>query len=157
MRLAMAVDGALFSLSQQRLELGEGLLDGIEVGREGRQEHQAGAGRSDRMANADAIVRAEIIETDDIAWLQYRNQLFVDLSLEQRAVERPVDQVRRDHGDVTQGRQKRQRLPLAMWCEVLQPLAAAGPSVRTRHIDLDPGLVDEEHPADFSKPLKSPP
>ena len=47
----LRLEGALFSLAQERLELGEHLLDGIEVGRIGRKEQEARAGRPDCFAD----------------------------------------------------------------------------------------------------------
>jgi hypothetical protein len=46
------VDGALGRSPQMRLQLGEGLLDRVEVRAVGREEQQRGTGRFDRLAGA---------------------------------------------------------------------------------------------------------
>ena len=50
-------------LSDERLQLGEDLLDRIEVGRIFGEEKEAGAGGSDRVPHGLAFVRAEIATT----------------------------------------------------------------------------------------------
>jgi predicted GNAT family N-acyltransferase len=50
-------------LAQQRLELGEQLLDRVEVGRVRRQVEERGAGRGDRLADAIDLVRREMSST----------------------------------------------------------------------------------------------
>ena len=51
---------ARVGLAQQGLELGEDLLDRIEIGRVARQEEQLGAGAADQAAHRLALVTAEI-------------------------------------------------------------------------------------------------
>ena len=49
-------------------ELGEDLLDRVEIGAIGREEEQPCAGSPDRGANGLALVAAEIVENDNVAW-----------------------------------------------------------------------------------------
>jgi len=51
--------------AQQVFQLGEDLLDGVQIGRVFRQEEELGAGRADGMANGAALVAAEIVEDDE--------------------------------------------------------------------------------------------
>ena len=51
------------------LDLGEGLLDRVEVRRIGRQEPQPGAGASNRLSDRLGLVAGEIVEDDDVAGL----------------------------------------------------------------------------------------
>ena len=44
------LDGSLSRFTQERLELGEGVLDGIEVGTVGREVEEMGASRFDQLA-----------------------------------------------------------------------------------------------------------
>ena len=60
-------DGSRGGFAQQVLELGEDLLDGVQVGRVFRQEEQLGAGCADGLANGFALVAAEIVHDDDVA------------------------------------------------------------------------------------------
>jgi Integrase core domain len=59
-----------FGLSQQSFELGEDLLDRIEVGRVFGQEHDARADGSDGLSHRLSLVGAEIVEDDDVARLE---------------------------------------------------------------------------------------
>ena len=77
-----AVDGSLGGLAQQRLELGEGVLDRIEVGLVGRQVEQAGAGRLDHLAHLRPLVAGQIVHDDDVAWPQVRHEDLLDIGLE---------------------------------------------------------------------------
>src|ERR1700736_1952195 len=54
------LDGALCGLAQQVLELGEDLLNGVEIRAVRREEEEPCAGGSDHIANCLAFVRAEI-------------------------------------------------------------------------------------------------
>jgi hypothetical protein len=56
-----------FRLSQEGFELGEDLLDGVEVGGVFRQEDEAGSDIPDRLAHRLSLVGAEIVEDHDVA------------------------------------------------------------------------------------------
>ena len=57
------------SAFRSSVELGEDLLDRIEIRRVGRQEQETRAGRADQLPNLVALVRAEIVHDDDVAGL----------------------------------------------------------------------------------------
>ena len=59
--LPKAFDGSLGGLSQQGLELGEELLDRIEIGTVGRKVEQLGADRLDESAYPRPLVAGEIV------------------------------------------------------------------------------------------------
>jgi len=56
------------ALSEHRLEFGESLLDGIEVGAVGRQINQLGSDALDRLADPGHLVAGQIVHDDGIAW-----------------------------------------------------------------------------------------
>ena len=68
------MDCALGSFTQVRLELGERLLDRVEVGAVGRQEQQVGAGGLDDIANGLPFVAGQIIHDDDVAGRELGHQ-----------------------------------------------------------------------------------
>ena len=63
-----------FGLSQQSLELGEDLLDRIEVRGVFGQKHEARPDVSDRSSYGLCPVGAEVVEDDDVARLEGRNE-----------------------------------------------------------------------------------
>ena len=77
--------------AQQGLELGEDLLDRIEIGRVARQEEQLGASAADQVAYRLAFVTAEIVHDDDVARTEGRHQELFDIGAKAGAVDRPVD------------------------------------------------------------------
>ena len=68
------VDGACLCHAQPMLDLGEDLLDRIEVWLIGRQEREFGSGGEDGIADRPRAMAAEIVEDDDIAGAKRRHQ-----------------------------------------------------------------------------------
>jgi len=60
--------------AQEQLELGEDLLDRIDVGAVGRQEQQLCSCRSDRLAHGLAFVAAQIVHDDDVTGREGRDE-----------------------------------------------------------------------------------
>jgi len=81
-------DGALAGLAHEVLELGEDLLDRIEIGTVGRQEDEPGAGGADGVAHRLSLMTAKIVEDHDVARRQGGSQQLDDISLEGDAVDR---------------------------------------------------------------------
>ena len=94
-------------------ELGEDLLDRVEVGRVGRQEEQLGAGGADRSADRLAFVAAEIVHDDDVAGGQGGQQALLDIGEKADAVDRPVDDAGRLDAVTAQRCQESQGAPAA--------------------------------------------
>ena len=88
-------EGSLGGLSQQCFEFGEHLLDRIEVRAVGRQEEQLGARASEDAADDFGFVAAEVVDDDDVAGLECRQQKLLDVGAEAVAVDRPIDDARR--------------------------------------------------------------
>src|SRR5947199_7984886 len=66
-RITYAIEGTLLGFTQVMLELGEELLDRIEIGGVFRQEEELCARGPDRLADGAAFVRAQVVHHDDIA------------------------------------------------------------------------------------------
>jgi hypothetical protein len=98
-----SADGTSGGLAQQGFELGEDLLDGIEIGAIGRQVEKMRADGLDRGAHGGALVGAEIVHDDDVAGGQRWHQELLDLGCEGLAVDRAVDHTRGSDGVVAQG------------------------------------------------------
>lgn len=76
--------GSLGGLAQQRLELGEGLFDGVEVGTVGREVAQVRTRRLDHLAHARPLVARQVVHDDDVAGAQFRDQDLLDIGFEGR-------------------------------------------------------------------------
>src|SRR5271169_2622792 len=117
-----------FRLSQQGFELGEDLLDGVEVGGVFRQEDEAGSDVPDRLPHRSSLVGAEIVEDHDVARLQRRHEELFDIGVEALAVDGPVEQAGRIDAVVAQGGEESRGLPLAVRDLVDEPLAPWRPA-----------------------------
>jgi hypothetical protein len=130
-------------LSQQGFELGEDLLDRIEVGRVFRQEHEACANVPDCPSHGLPLVGAEIVEDHNVARLEGRDEELFDIGVEAFAIDRSVEQAGRINAVIAQGGKKRRGLPAAMRNLVDEPLALRRPAAQAGRVGLRPGLVDE--------------
>jgi hypothetical protein len=72
-------------------ELCEDLLDGIEIGAVGRQEENSCAGGADQAADARALMGAEVVEDDDVAFFECWDESLLDISDETLAVDGALD------------------------------------------------------------------
>ena len=84
-------DGSLVGLSEQCLELGEGLFDRIEVWTIGRQEEQLCADSANGAAHGFSLVATEIVDDDDIAGSELWNECLFDIGQEAFAIDRSVN------------------------------------------------------------------
>ena len=96
---------------------------------------------------------AKVVEDDNVARFERRDQELFDVSEEASAVDRTVE----DGGGVDPVMAERgeegQRLPMTMWNFGAQPLAPATAAMSARHVGLGPGLVDEDEPPGIKPPL----
>ena len=76
-------------LAQERLELGEQLLDRVEIRAVGRQVEDRGRGRGDRLADDHDLVRRQVVEHNDVAGRECGRQELLDVRAERRAVMGP--------------------------------------------------------------------
>lgn len=125
-------------------ELCEDLLDRIEIGAIGRQEENSRAGRANEAADACGLVRAEIVENDDVALLERGDQHLLDIGDETLAIDWAVDHERGVDPIAAQGCNEGHRLPVSMRGLGHEPLTFTAPAPQRRHVCLDPRLVDED-------------
>jgi len=151
------VDGALLCIAHPVLYLGEGLLDRIEVWRIGGQEPEPGTGGFDQLPDCRRLMAGEIVHDDDVAWLEHRYQLLLDIGAKAFAIDWPVEDTGRSQPIVPQGTQECQRAPVAMWRKRPQTLSFWSPPPDRRHVGLDPGLIDEDQPLGIEVLLQAPP
>jgi len=151
------VDRAFGVFSQVRLELGERLLDRIEIGRIGRQVAEFAARRLDRLADGGALVGAEIVHHHDVAGRERGEQDFGDVGEKPFAVHRAVQRHRRGQPIDAQTGGEGRHLPVAVRDLALEPLAARAASARARHVGGAAGFIDEDELSGIEKRLPGPP
>ena len=79
---AQSASAALGGFAQPGLALGEGVLDGVEVGAVRWQQAQAGTGRLDQGLDLASFVCRQIVRDDDVAGSQFGTEHVLDISLE---------------------------------------------------------------------------
>jgi hypothetical protein len=142
--LPCCFDSSLGGLPEQGFQLGEHLLDRIEIGTVGRQEEKVRADCTDGSAHGMALVATEIVHDDDVAGLERRYEELLDIGFEAFAVDRSIKDARRLDPVVPQGRKECEGLPMPVWHLSAQALAFRPPAVGTDHIGLGPSLIDED-------------
>ncbi len=90
--------------SEQRVELGEGLLDRVQIRTVGRQIEEFGPHGLDGGAHAFDLVGAEVVHNDEVAGAQSWRQGLLDIGPETRAVDRAVEDAGRRQAIVAQRR-----------------------------------------------------
>ena len=101
------------------LELGEHLLDGIEIGTVGWQEEQPCARRLDGGPDGLCLVASEIVDDDDIARLEGGKKELFNIAQEALAIDRPVEDARGGNGVMAKRCQEGQCLPVAVGAQEL--------------------------------------
>ena len=127
-------------------ELGEHLLDRIEIGRVRRQEEQMRSDGAYGLSHGLTLVAAEVIEDDDIAGFERRSQLRLDVQQEAIAVNRAVEHEWSVYAIMAQGGEEGHGFPVTERSFGLEPLALGAPSPQRSHVGFSPGLVDKDQP-----------
>ena len=133
-------------LTQQGFELGEDLLDGVEVGAVFGEEEELGAGGTNGAAHGLSFVATEIVEDDDVALLEGRYQDLLHVGPKALAVDRPVDDAGRVDAIAAQRGEEGYGSPTSLRHFAQELLAARCPAAQRRHVGLSPGLIDEDEP-----------
>lgn len=127
-------------------ELGEGVLDRVEVGTIGRKIQERSAGRLDQLAYAWPFVAGEIVHDDDGAIWKLRDQHLFDIGLEGIAVDGAIEHPGRDDAARGEGGNAGCCFPVAMRNAGPQAFSAQASTMCSRHVGRCPGLVDEDEP-----------
>lgn len=147
------VDSAGGSFAQQCLELGEDLLDGIEIGTVGRQIEEMRTLRFYGLANAFDLVGGQVVHDDDIARLENGRQELLGPGLECLAIHWTVKRHGGCDAIMAQGGQKGCGAPVAMRGLGQEPLADRAAATAAHHVGGEAGLVDEVEPRDIKSRL----
>ena len=143
-------------------ELGEDLLDGVQVGRVFWQEDQLGSDGADKPAYGFSLVAAEIVHDDDVSRAKGWDKNLLDIGLKGFTIDRTIKKPWGVDPVMSQCGQEGRSLPVTVRDFGLEPHAERCPPPQRRHVGLGPGLVDEDQALrlDFIlilDPLRSPP
>lgn len=140
-------------VAQEGFELGEELFNRVEIGRIRRQKAQRGPGSLKGPPYSRALVAAEIVQDDDIARGEGRQQAVLHIGEEAGAIDRAIEDTGSSNPVVAQGSHERQGLPMALRPRGDQALAARAAAVVSGHIGLGPRLINEHEPAGIKPAL----
>lgn len=133
--------------SQEMLELGEDLLDRVQVRAVGRQKEELCTDGTDGTAHPLSLVTAEVVEDDDVAGSQGWDEKGLDIGGEAFAIDRPVEDTWRINPVAAQGGEESECFPVPVRDLGRQSFAPRPPTSDRRHVGFDPGLVDEDEAA----------
>ena len=137
-------DGALRGGAQMGFELGEGLLDRIEVGRVWRQiEKLRPCGLND-LTYRLALVGGQIVHHHDVAALQCRHEALFEIAAEDCAIHWFVDHEGGGHGVMSEAGDKGGDLPMTVRDFGDQALPTFGAASEPGHVGAGAGLIDED-------------
>jgi hypothetical protein len=129
--------------AQERLQFGEHLLDGIEVGAVRWQKPKVRADRFDRRAHRGLLVDRQIVEDDDIAWPQGGYQDLLDIGAKTRFVDRAVKHGRRGHRIHAQGGNDGAGVPVTAGRVITDAGPTRTPTIAAQQIRGDATLIEE--------------
>jgi hypothetical protein len=127
-----------------RFELGEGVLDRIEVGTVGRQIAEFHTAGLDSLSDARDLVGGQIVHNDDITWAQCGDQHLLDPGQEALSVHRPVEKHRRNEARKRETADKGDGLPMTVRNCGAATLAFQGPAAKPRHLRRKAAPIDED-------------
>ena len=156
------LEGPLGRLSHEMFELGEHLLDRVEVWAVGWQEDEPGALPANGGTDGVAPVAAEIVHDDDVSRAKGWDENLLDIGLKGFTIDRTIKKPWGVDPVMSQCGQEGRSLPVTVRDFGLEPHAERCPPPQRRHVGLGPGLVDEDQALrlDFIlilDPLRSPP
>ena len=102
-----------FGFAQMRFDLGEGLLDRVQIGRIGGQEQKPGTSLLEAICCLFTLMNREIVENDHITLRQRRGELRLDVGVERRPGDRAIDDPGGAQLMTAQRGQEGVRLPVA--------------------------------------------
>jgi hypothetical protein len=144
------VDCSGSGFPQEGLALREGHFDGVEVGTVGRQKQQPCAPVPDERLGPLAFVAGEIVQDDDVAGLEGRGKLGLDVSLEDGPVHRRVNDPGRDKAVALEARDQGLGGPVAERRFGMQALAFRAASAGSCHLGVGAGFVEKDQPRALS-------
>ena len=134
------------NLAEECFELGEQLLDGVEIGTVWRKVARNCAAPFDGFLHAGDLVNRDVVHEHDVTSFQSGNEKLFDIGPERLAVHRSFEHEGGAHAVVAQGRDERGGLPIAVQHLLDQTLASRRTAVETGDRGRDAGFIDEDEP-----------
>src|SRR5262249_52669362 len=150
---ANRLDSSGGGFSEEVLELGEDLFNGVQVGRVFGQEEELSSCGADELTHDFASVAAEIVHDHDVARTQRWQEDLLHVEAKAAAVDRSLEKPRRLNSVMAQSRQEGHGLPAAVRNFGGEPAPAWRPSPQRCHVGSGPGLVDEDQAGRVKPPL----
>ena len=133
------------SLSDQGLDLGERCLDRVQVWAVGWQGEEPDTDALQVRRRFGGFVAGEVVEDDDVSGTQRRDQLGLDVEIEELAVDRAVDDPGRVEPVMKSSRDEGLGLPVTKGGVIDQTRPAWCPSGGLGHVGLERCFVDETY------------
>lgn len=86
----------------------------------------------------------QVVEYDYIPRLQRRQENLRYVSQKERTIQRAIDDHRRGELIVSQGRNKRGRLPMTVWCIIDHSFPTTGSTIHPNEIGLQARFINED-------------
>src|SRR3984957_10834143 len=137
------LEGTRGRLSHMRLELGEGIFDGIEVRTVGRQVAEFGTAGLNSLPDAHDLVSRQIIHDDEVTGAQGWRQHVLDPGQEAFSVHRSVQKHRCNETRKREAADKGNRLPMTVRNCGAATLALGRPATKPCHLRRKAALIDE--------------
>lgn len=148
---------ACSGFSEERLELGKDLFDGVVVGAVRRQITHLCTSGLDGSNNAGDLVRAQIVHHHNITRLQHGDQYLLYPGAKGIAIDRAIEHARCHQAAGTQGADEGGRMPVAVRRLPETASAFRGASSGRRHVGAGPGLIQKYQMAHVKAALLSGP
>jgi len=144
-------------LAQMRLEFAEGLLDGVEVGRIGRQIKECRIRRFDRLPDTGDLMHRQIVHDNDVAATERWNKALLHVSEKHRPIHSALKHERCGHPAPAQTSHESDCFPMSVRRVVDQSLAARTAASQPDHRGGGAGLVDKHQSRGIKHALLSHP
>lgn len=133
-------------LTEERLDFGEGLFDGIEVRTIGRQITKRSPGGFDSRADSCTLVAGQIVHHDEVVAPERRAQYLRDISKKGGAVHGAVKHPGRGEAVLPQGGGEGGCWPVPPRFLAPQTVTGQATAITARHIGGGAGLIDQHQP-----------
>ena len=132
--------------AQECLELGEYLLDGIQIGAVRREIKRNCAARLDGFFDSIDFVNADVVHEHDVAPLQRRSEKLFSIGLEHLSGHRSFEDERRSDAIMAQCCDESDGFPVAVLHFLDEPFALRCSPVEAGNRRRNAGFIDEDKP-----------